>query len=113
MQENATTEPKVRCNMWTKWSFHELTTEAAEVASLAKKLSKTLYYGGYGRGNYVSFVLPRETRSSLKKAGKRLRLKRKTTIRLFAREIELSLKHDQGFKNPEVVCTKRRIQIKL
>ena len=113
MQENATTEPKIRYNKWTKWTFHDLTTEASEIASLAKKLSKTVYYGGYGKGTSVSFVLPQETRSFLKKVSKQLRLRRKTTVRLFAREVELALKHDQGLKEPEVVCTKRRIQVKL
>lgn len=114
MFKNTTVNPKA--NEIAKedtWIFNNFRAEAGAIAAFAKARSRHTYYGGYGFGKSVSFFLPRATRRCIKKVAGELRLSRGKTMILFALEVEIALKEIHGHKEPEVVCTKRRLQIKL
>lgn len=113
MSKNTAVNPEAHEITEDTCTFNNFIAEAEKIATFAKARSRHTYYGGYGFGKSVSFFLPRATRRCIKKIGEELRLGRKKTMILFALEVEIALKENHGHKEPEVVCTKRRIKVNL
>lgn len=113
MSKNTAAKPKTVDRLSDRWAFPNFKAEAIKIAAFAIARGKYNYHHGYGVGNLVSFRISRASRTRINRIGRGLHLNREDMLILLAREIEIALKEEHSQKKPEVVCTKRHIQVKL